>query len=94
LEQTTTAAGISIDKIDLHIMSLLDATCRTPYRSIGSRLGISANPVKTRVNKMVVKGIIQKFVVMANPAIFGYEKQCFDSAKYRQNSDERKRLCL
>jgi len=26
---------------------------------------------------MVVKGIIQKFVVMANPAIFGYEKQRF-----------------
>ena len=46
-----------MDKIDLHIMSLLDANCRTPYRSIGSRLGIGANAVKTRVNKMVVKGI-------------------------------------
>jgi DNA-binding Lrp family transcriptional regulator len=77
LERTTAATGISIDKIDLHIMSLLYANCRTPYRSIASTVGISANAVKTRVNKMVSKGIIQKFIVMVNPAIFGYEKQCF-----------------
>jgi DNA-binding Lrp family transcriptional regulator len=70
-------AGISVDKIDLHIMSSLHANCRTPYRTIASTLGISANAVKTRVNKMVPKGIIQKFVVMVNPAIFGYEKHCF-----------------
>jgi DNA-binding Lrp family transcriptional regulator len=78
LERTTaTATGISVDKIDLHIMSLLYANCRTPYRSIASTVGISANAVKTRVNKMVSKGIIQSFIVMVNPAIFGYEKQCF-----------------
>jgi DNA-binding Lrp family transcriptional regulator len=40
-------------------------------------VGISANTVKTRVKKMIAKGIVQKFVVMVNPAIFGYEKQCF-----------------
>jgi DNA-binding Lrp family transcriptional regulator len=72
-----TAARISVDKIDLHIMSLLHANCRTPYRTIASTVGISANAVKTRVNKMVSKGIIQKFVVIVNPAIFGYEKHCF-----------------
>ena len=78
LKQTTaTAAGVSVDKIDLHIMSLLYANCRTPYRTIASTVGISANALKTRVKKMVAKGIIQKFVVMVNPAIFGYEKQCF-----------------
>ena len=26
---------------------------------------------------MVSKGIIQNFIVMVNPAVFGYEKQCF-----------------
>ena len=78
MEQTlTTAAGISVDKIDLHILSLLYANCRTPYRTIASTVGISANAVKTRVKKMTAKGIIQKFMVEVNPAIFGYEKQCF-----------------
>jgi DNA-binding Lrp family transcriptional regulator len=78
LEQTlTTAAGISVDKTDLHILSLLYANCRTPYRSIASTVGLSANAVKTRVKKMISKGIIKKFIVKVNPAIFGYEKQCF-----------------
>jgi DNA-binding Lrp family transcriptional regulator len=77
LKQTTAATGISVDKIDLHIISLLYANCRTPYRTIASSLGISANAVKTRVKKMVAKGIIQNFIVIVNPAIFGYEKQCF-----------------
>jgi DNA-binding Lrp family transcriptional regulator len=75
LEQTTT--GVSVDKIDLHILSLLYANCRTPYRTIASTVGISGNAVKTRVKKMIGKGIIKKFIVMVNPAIFGYEKQCF-----------------
>ena len=57
-------------------MSLLNANCRTPYRSIVSTIGISANAVKARVKKMIDKGIIQQFVIVVNPAIFGYEKQC------------------
>ncbi|MGB6533249.1 MAG: winged helix-turn-helix transcriptional regulator [Candidatus Nitrosopolaris sp.] len=77
MEQTTTGAGVSVDKVDLHILSLLYVNCRTPYRTIASTVGISANAVKTRVKKMIAKGIIKKFIVMVNPAIFGYEKQCF-----------------
>ncbi|MGB8934856.1 MAG: winged helix-turn-helix transcriptional regulator, partial [Candidatus Nitrosopolaris sp.] len=78
MEQTiTTGAGVSVDKVDLHILSLLYTNCRTPYRTIASTVGISANAVKTRVKKMIAKGIIKKFIVMVNPAIFGYEKQCF-----------------
>jgi DNA-binding Lrp family transcriptional regulator len=75
LEQTA-AEGIPIDKIDLHIMRLLSANCRAPYRNIASTVGISTNAVKTRVKKMLAKGVIQKFVVVVNAAIFGYEKEC------------------
>jgi DNA-binding Lrp family transcriptional regulator len=55
LEQT--AAGIPVDKIGLHIISLLSANCRAPYRTIASTVGISTNAVKTRVKKMLAKGI-------------------------------------
>ena len=75
MEQTS-AEGIPIDKVDLHIMRLLSANCRAPYRTIASTVGISTNAVKTRVKKMLAKGTIQKFVVVVNAAIFGYEKQC------------------
>jgi hypothetical protein len=30
---------------------------------------------------MMAKGIIQNFIVMVNPAIFAYEKQCFLTAR-------------
>ncbi len=57
-------------------MRLLSANCRAPYRNIASTVGISTNAVKTRVKKMLAKGVIQKFVVVVNAAIFGYEKEC------------------
>ena len=75
MEQTA-AEGIPIDKIDLHIMRLLSANCRAPYRNIASTVGISTNAVKTRVKKMLAKGVIQKFIVVVNAVIFGYEKEC------------------
>jgi DNA-binding Lrp family transcriptional regulator len=39
-------------------------------------VGINTNAVKTRVKKMLDKRIIQKFIVVVNSAIFGYEKEC------------------
>lgn len=80
MEQTATSTAttdISIDKIDLYIMKLLSANCRSSYRTISSIVCISTNAVKTRVKYLLEKGIIQKFNVVINPAIFGYEKQCF-----------------
>jgi DNA-binding Lrp family transcriptional regulator len=59
-----------LDKIDLKIINSLIGDCRSPYRNIAERVGITPNAVKTRVNKMISQGIIQ------NPVIFGYEKEC------------------
>ena len=58
-------------------MSLLSANCRAPYRTIAPTVGISINAVKTRVKNLLSRGIIQRFIVVVNPTIFGYEKQCF-----------------
>ncbi|HEY6536831.1 MAG TPA: winged helix-turn-helix transcriptional regulator [Candidatus Nitrosocosmicus sp.] len=80
MEQTATSTAttdISVDKIDLYIMKLLSTNCRSSYRTMSSIVRISTNAVKTRVKYLLDKGIIQKFNVVINPAIFGYEKQCF-----------------
>ena len=50
-----------LDKIDLKIINSLIGDCRSPYRNIAERVGITPNAVKTRVNKMISKGIIQNF---------------------------------
>ncbi|HZA07561.1 MAG TPA: winged helix-turn-helix transcriptional regulator [Nitrososphaeraceae archaeon] len=68
--------NIRLDNTDLQIIRLLARDCRTPYRNISSIVGITTNAVKERIGKMVSSGIIQKFVVLVNPIIFGYEKEC------------------
>jgi AsnC-type helix-turn-helix domain len=42
-----------LDKIDLKIINSLIGDCRSPYRNIAERVGITPNAVKTRVNKMI-----------------------------------------
>lgn len=71
-----TGGGTPVDKTDLHIMRLLSANCRAPYRTIASTVNLSTNAVKTRVKNMLSKGVIQRFIAVVNPAIFGYEKLC------------------
>ena len=68
--------NIRLDNTDLQIIRLLARDCRTPYRNISSIVGITTNAVKERIVRMVSNGIIQKFVVLVNPIIFGYEKEC------------------
>jgi len=71
-----------LDKIDLQIIRLLARDSRIPYRNLSSIVGISANAIKERLNKMKSQEIIQNFVTRVNPAIFGYQKQCFLTVRY------------
>ena len=61
-----------LDKNDLTILPAFARDCRTSYSSIGSQIGLTSKSVKARVKKMVRSGIIEKFVVRVNPAVFGY----------------------
>jgi DNA-binding Lrp family transcriptional regulator len=65
-----------LDNIDIQILVLLTKDSRTTYRNIASVVGVSTNAVKERIHKMISNSIIQKFVVIINPVIFGYEKEC------------------
>jgi len=65
-----------LDNIDLQIIRLLARDSRTPYRSIAADVGITQGAAKERINKMLSNGVIQRFVVLINPIIFGYEKLC------------------
>ena len=73
---TTSSTTIPIDEINLKIIRLLSRDCRIPYLEMVSTVGISPHAIKTRISKMLAQGIIQNFVAVVNPAIFGYEKQC------------------
>jgi DNA-binding Lrp family transcriptional regulator len=71
-----------IDTVDLKITRCLSRDCRVSYRDISSIVGITPNAIKERINTMVCNGIIQSFTVNVNPALFGYEKECFLTVKH------------
>jgi DNA-binding Lrp family transcriptional regulator len=62
-----------LDKTDFAILSTLAKDCRTSYNSIGSHIDLTSKSVKARVKKMIHHGVIEKFVVRVNPAVFGLE---------------------
>jgi DNA-binding Lrp family transcriptional regulator len=65
-----------LDRTDLQIISLLARDSGTAYRNIASAVGITPSAAKERINKMVSNGVIQSYIVLINPVIFGYDKLC------------------
>jgi Lrp/AsnC family transcriptional regulator, leucine-responsive regulatory protein len=65
-----------VDSTDLQIIKILARDSRSSYKSIAAGVGITQGAAKERINKMLSNEVIQKFVVLINPIIFGYEKLC------------------
>jgi DNA-binding Lrp family transcriptional regulator len=65
-----------LDSTDLQIIRSLAGDCRTPYSNIASAIGISPRAAKERINNIVSSGVIESFIVLINPVIFGYDKFC------------------
>jgi len=70
---TADEGAVVLDKTDLTILSTLARNCRSSYNSIGSTVDLTSKSVKARVKKMILQGVIEKFVVRVNPAAFGYK---------------------
>ncbi|UCE11370.1 MAG: winged helix-turn-helix transcriptional regulator [Candidatus Thorarchaeota archaeon] len=58
-----------MDRIDRAIVWLLDSNCRTTYETMAKKLGLTANAVKKRIDKMIDSGIISQFSVMFSSAM-------------------------
>jgi DNA-binding Lrp family transcriptional regulator len=61
-----------LDKIDFSILATLARDCRTSYTSIGLMVGLTSKSIKARVKNMIRSGVMEKFIVRVNPAVFGY----------------------
>lgn len=61
-----------MDDLDIRILSHLLNNCRKPDRQIGAEIGISGVAVKSRIQKMIDKKIIQEFVLKIEPHVLGY----------------------
>ena len=61
-----------MDKLDMKILNLLLDNCRESDRQIGKKIGISGSAIKSRIQKMVKNGIIEKFTLKIEPPVLGY----------------------
>jgi DNA-binding Lrp family transcriptional regulator len=61
-----------MDKLDLKIVSILLDNCRESDRQIGSKIGISGNAVKSRIERMLKNGVIESFALKIEPPVLGF----------------------
>lgn len=63
----------NLDSIDKRILLALDADCRLSYQALANQLGITANAVRKRFDRLIETGIIEEFVVLLRPEMVGSE---------------------
>jgi len=56
----------------MKILSLLLDNCRESDRQTGKKIGISGGAVKSRIQKMVDNGVIEKFTLKIEPPVLGH----------------------
>ncbi|MHA1137115.1 MAG: winged helix-turn-helix transcriptional regulator [Candidatus Thorarchaeota archaeon] len=62
-----------MDSTDIGILRALGENCRASYQEMGRSLGMTANAIKKRVNKLVDNGTIHSFVVYLSFAMIDAE---------------------
>ena len=90
-----TLIGANLDHTDLRILNMLARNGRLSYRSIGIAIGLTTKSVKARVDKMVSSRIIDRFLTIINPSIFGFSGTYVVALKKRKlNKDLLERISL
>lgn len=62
---------MSINPIDLEIITLLQENSRLSYKEIGEKIHLTGQAVGVRITKLIEEGIIKKFTVSVNQEKLG-----------------------
>ena len=66
-----------LDTIDQKILQLLIQNARASYSDIGQRIGISRVAVKSRIQALEQKGIIEEYTTIVNPQKISGAMSCY-----------------
>jgi DNA-binding Lrp family transcriptional regulator len=80
--------GANLDNTDLRILNMLARNGRLSYRSIGVAIGLTTKSVKARVDRMLSSRIIDRFLTIINPSIFGFSGTYVIALKKRKLNKE------
>ena len=66
-----------LDTIDQQLLQLLIQNARASYSDIGQRIGISRVAVKSRIQALEQKGIIEEYTTIVNPRKISGAMSCY-----------------
>jgi DNA-binding Lrp family transcriptional regulator len=59
-----------VDSIDFQLLVALFGDARQSYQSLGRRLSLSAPAVRSRLERLKMKGVLQGYMLTINPSVF------------------------
>lgn len=74
-----------LDTIDQQILQLLIQNARASYSDIGQRIGISRVAVKSRIQALEQKGIIEEYTTIVNPRKISGAMSCYFEIETARN---------
>ncbi len=77
-----------LDKIDKKILTILQRDATMPVAEIGRKIGLSTTPCWRRIQKMEEEGIIQRRVVILDPAKVNASVSVFVAIRTSEHSNE------
>jgi len=79
---------MKIDRLDWHILSLLQLDATLSVQEIAEQVGLSNNPCWRRIKKLEEQGIIERRVAVVNPQAVGLHVVAFVTLRLERHSDE------
>ena len=76
--------GISMDSLDLQILSCLKENARENATNIGAKISLSTSAVIERIKKLEASGLIKQYTAIINQGISGRELTAFISVRLEQ----------
>ena len=70
-KEQTASTTVSLDKMDLAILKLLQENARITVKEISAKVHLSTTPVHERIRRMEESGVITQYVTLVNTAKIG-----------------------
>lgn len=82
------ASNRILDRIDLHILSVLQQDARIVMKDLAEQVGLSLTPCIERVKRMERDGVIMGYYARVNPQALGMQILVFVEINLHQKSDK------
>jgi DNA-binding Lrp family transcriptional regulator len=74
---------MALDRIDEHLVALLQEDARATFARLGAAVGLSAPAAKRRVDRLRSTGVITAFTAVVDPEALGWTTEAYVELYYR-----------